>query len=48
MEQLKQLYAERRATGGSQKNLAVNIQCDVMWCELKPGSCDIFRSTEIE
>lgn len=23
MEQLKQLYAERRATGGSQKNLAV-------------------------
>lgn len=23
MEQLKQLYAERRATGGSQRNLAV-------------------------
>ena len=23
MEQLKQIYAERRATGGSQKNLAV-------------------------
>lgn len=25
MEQLKQLYAERRATGGSQRNLAVII-----------------------
>lgn len=24
MEQLKQIYAERRATGGSQKNLAVD------------------------
>lgn len=25
MEQLKLLYAERRATGGSQRNLAVSI-----------------------
>lgn len=25
METLKQIYAERRATGGSQKNLAVNL-----------------------
>lgn len=26
MEQLKQLYAERRATGGSQRNLSVSEQ----------------------
>lgn len=26
MEQLKQIYAERRATGGSQKNLAVRFE----------------------
>lgn len=32
MEQLKQIYAERRATGGSQRNLAVSekdIQCQI-------------------
>lgn len=26
METLKQLYAERRVTGGSQRNLSVNIE----------------------
>lgn len=32
MEQLKQLYAERRATGGSQRNLAVNL---IIYCVKK-------------
>lgn len=33
MDQLKQLYAERRATGGSQRNLAVS-QCTKLILEL--------------
>lgn len=31
METLKQLYAERRVTGGSQRNLAVNIFSTSVW-----------------
>lgn len=31
METLKQLYAERRVTGGSQRNLAVNIFFTFVW-----------------
>lgn len=30
MEQLKQIYAERRATGGSQRNLTVRSVCVIL------------------
>lgn len=36
MEQLKNLYAERRATGGSQRNLAVS-----RWIHIKSSFIDI-------
>lgn len=39
METLKQIYAERRATGGSQKNLAV--------CNLNLDGIFIFNSNDI-
>ena len=32
MDQLKQLYAERRATGGSQRNLTVSSIIDDSYC----------------
>lgn len=38
MDQLKQIYAERRATGGSSKNLVVRCECFSIFYRIRKSS----------